>query len=250
MLERTVREGIMKVRGELKLLSSDTYANITDRMILSELESTSIKFIRQTTDRRKLWNSPNIFTLLPCILMKQVPLSECCNANINCTIARSVVRLPKIAEGNNFGMLIQGVYSIDTISRRFIESTPDRYVNSLNLGLKTNQIHFWLMDKYLYIGDQDIKQVRMSAYFEEDIPDDLISYPKYCGTELSVGCCSAGDEISINDMTKCCPPSPYLLEWKVPGYMVDDICKEVSTKLTNLYKRSNDDVGLLGKDDS
>jgi len=250
MVEASQREGIARVRGLFKLTSSDTYVDISDRAILSELQSTTILFIKQVTDKRKLWNSPNIFTQLPCIQMKQVPLAECCGYSAPCTIARSVTKLPKIAEGTNFGMLIQGLYSIDTVSRRFIESTPDRFVNSLNLGLKTNQIHFWIQNKYLYIADEYIKQVRISAYFEEDIPQDMISYPKYCGNTLSVGCCpsGAGDEVSINDMSRCCPPNPYDSIWTCPGYMQDAVIKEVANKLLSTFKRSDDGKDLLGKD--
>lgn len=247
------REIISKVRGLFKLQSSETYVNITDRLILSELQSTALKFIKQTTDKRKLWNSPNIFKVLPCILLKQVPLSSCANygGDGSKTIARSVVKLPKIAEGTNFGMLIQGVYSIDTISRRFIESTPDRYVTSLSLGLKNKSIHFWIQEGYLYVGDDMIEKIKISAYFEEDISDDYIPYPTYCGKSLSKGCCPSADETtSINDLSNCCPPNPYDDEFACPGYMVDDVITTVAQRLLSTYKQSLANNSVDGRDDS
>ena len=252
MVERSLREAISRTRGEFKIISSDTVQNASDRFIASELESTALKFVRQVTDKRKLWNSGNLFTVLPCLKMQQVSIAECCGYRSDYIISRSVVQLPKIAEGNNFGMLIQGVYSIDLISRRFIESTPDRFVNSLSLGLKTNQIHFWIQNKFLYIGSDSIEKVKISAYFEEDIPESLQWYPGYCNSPLSVGCCSASSETnSINDMNLCCPPNPYDLEFKCPGYMQDDVIKEVANKLSGTYKRSADsDNGPFGKDNS
>lgn len=244
------RENIARVRGEFKLNSADTYVNLPDRLILSELQSTAMKFIRQQTDKRKLWNSPNIFQTLYCLKLKQVPLAECCGYRSDCTISRTLVKLPKILEGTNFGMLIQGVYSIDGISRIFIESDPRRYANSLSLGLKNPQIHYWIWDGYLYIGSDSISQVKISAYFEEDIPEDLIPYPNYCGTALSEGCCPASDQQGAYDMTLCCPPNPYDSPSQVPGYLLDDVVKEVAFKLLQTYKRSQMDDTNNMKDET
>jgi hypothetical protein len=140
-------------------------------------------------------------------------------------------------------MLIQGLYSIDGISRRFIESTPDRFANSLKLGLKTKQIHFFLQDGYLYVGDDKIERVKLSAYFEEDIPQDLISYPSYCGGTLSEGCCPSSDQTQLlaGDMSACCPKNPYDYFWAIPAKLVDPVIKEVAAKLLNTYKRSTED---------
>lgn len=251
MQKASNREAISKVRGLFKLQNTDTYSNITDRLILSELQSTALKFIKQTTDRRKLWNSPNIFKTISCLKLQQVPLASCSNYVGNCTVARSVVKLPKIAEGTNFGMLIQGVYSVDMVSRRFIESTPDRYVNSLSLGLRNTQIHFWIQENYLFVGDDKIERIKISAYFEEDIPEDLIPYPSYCGTSLSKGCCPAADEtLSINNQALCCPPNPYDDEFACPGYMVDDVINTVAQRLLSTYKRSASDQTSDERDDS
>ena len=237
------------MRGEFKLNSADTYSSIPDRLILAELQATSILFIKQATDKRKLWQSANIFTVLPCVKMIQVPLAECCSFTSDCTIARSAIKLPKIAEGTNFGMLVQGLYSIDTVSRRFIESTPDRYVNSLGLGLKTNQIHWFIWEGYLYIGDTTIERIKISAYFEEDIPEDFISYPTYCGKQLSKGCCPASNETaSVGDRALCCPQNPYDAPWKVPSYMEDSIVKEVANKLLGTYKKSQEGIAMPGRD--
>lgn len=243
------REVISRIRGLFKLQNSDTYANISDRAILSELQSTTLQEVKRVTDKRKLWNSPNLFQVIPCLKLQQVPLAECCGYQSNCTIARSIVKLPRIAEGTNFGMLIQGIYSIDTVSRRFIESTPDRYVNSLNLGLKNKQIHYWIWENYLYIGDDKIERIKISAYFEEDIPEDLISYPNYCGVELSKGCCPSSDEVnSINDQDACCPPNPYDQQCSCPGYLLDSVINQVAQRILTTYKRSQADETTNSED--
>lgn len=240
MEKATYREGVARVRAEFKLQSADTLENLPSRSILSELQSTTITYICQRTDKRQLWNSPNLFQILPCLQLIQVPVASCCDYDSDCTIARSAVRLPKIAEGTNFGMLIQGLYSIDGVSRRFIESTPDRFANSLKLGLKIKQIQFFLQDRYLFVGDDKIERVKLSAYFEEDIPQDLVSYPSYCGGTLSAGCCPSSDETQLltGDMSACCPQNPYDIAWSIPAKLVDPVIKEVAAKLLNTYKRS------------
>lgn len=256
MQQITYRQGISLVRGEFKMQTSDSYVNCPDRLILNELQNTTIVFITQRTDKRMLWSSPNIYTEISCLALEQVPLAECCDFVSDCTIARTLVQLPKIAEGTNFGMLIQGLYSIDGVSRRFIESTPDRYRNSLKLGLINKQIHFFIKDKYLYIGDENIEKVRLSAYFEEDIPESLIPYPSYCNTNSSgtlvIGCCPQSTQSSTipsgTDYSKCCPVNPYDLPWKIPSKLTDPVIKEVANKLLNTYKRSVDDKTPDGKD--
>lgn len=248
MQKRSLREAISEVRGMYKLFNSDTYQNIPDRQIASYLQNVSLNYIKQATDKRKLWNSPNIFTPISCLKLKQVSLSECCGYSHPCTIARSIVQLPKIAEGTHFGMLIQGVYSTDfpnpnATSRRFIESTPDRFANSLGMNLKTKQIHFWIQDRYLYISEPEIEQIKIYAYFEEDIPIELQSYPSICNEKRAKGCCPTStptDDSNINDLSICCPSNPYDEEFTCPGYMYMDVLLAME-KVLEPYKRSQDD---------
>lgn len=251
MQSRSLREVISEVRGMYKLNNSDTYQNIPDRLIGSLLQNIALNYVKQATDKRKLWNSPNIFTSIPCLPMKQVPLSECCSYTHPCTIARSVVKLPKIAEGTHFGMLIRGVYSVDfpnpnATSRRFIESTPDRFANSLGMKLKTKQIHFWIQDRYLYVSESEIEQIKIYAYFEEDIPLYFQSYPDYCGETRAKGCCPTStptDESDIyykDKIQNCCPPNPFDFEFKCPGYMYMDVLNAME-KALEPYKHSMDD---------
>jgi hypothetical protein len=223
MEKRSLREVISETRIQFKMMSADTNVNISDRYIGSLLQSVALNFIKQATDKRKLWNSPNLFRPLACLKLKQVPLSDCCDYVNPCVITRTVKRLPKIAEGTHFGMLIQGVYSVDypnpnNKARRFIESTPDRYANTLGMKLKHQQIHFWLQDKYLYTSSPELQTIKILAYFEEDIPEDLL----YCS----------------GDKKPCCPINPYDEEFQCPGYMYNDVIKETANILSSTYGRS------------
>lgn len=238
MQTKSWREVISKTRIEFKLLGGNGNTILSDRYIMSELQSSSLVLIKQATDKRKLWSSDNIFTTLPCLKMVTVPLGECCSYTSDCDISRTEIQLPRIAEGTNFGMLIKGVWSVDIKSTRFYESDANRYANSLNLGLLNKSIQYWIQNRYIYTSSPNLKSLTLAAYFEEDIPDSLNSYPSYCGTTLTKGCCSASDKVAtIGNMTKCCPPNPLDLEVTIPGYMVDDTVKMVAKKLIETYGR-------------
>ena len=127
------------------------------------------------------------------------------------------------------------------VSRRFLESDANRYANSLNLGLKTQHIHYWLQDKFLYLSDPNIKSIKIAAYFEEDIPDTLIGYPSYCYNEPQTSCCAIAEgkvlSDGINDMSLCCKSNPYDAEATIPGYMTDDVIMMVAKKLLDTMER-------------
>jgi len=240
-MNKTCREAISEFRGMLKMENKDINSLLSDRLILSKLQNIGLKFIKQRTNKRSLWNSPNIFTPIPCVSLKPVPLAECCGYTSPCTIRRSIVQLPKIAEGNDFNMLIQGIWSIDTISRKFIESDPNRYTNSLSLGLHTKEIHFWIQDKYLYLGDENIEKIKISAYFEEDIPLCLQSFPDYCNIPDLVGCCpDSSQTTNVRDMSLCCPKNPFDEELKIPGYLMPDVYTTLLQEFLGSFTRIKD----------
>lgn len=207
-----------------KLFSADN--KITDRLIAAELRSTSYLLIKQETNKRKLWQSPNLFVPIECIEMINVPLSECCNYTSPCTISRSKYQLPKIAEGSVFGLLIQGVYDVNT-RQGYDYLPPSRYENTLKLGLKGKQFVYWIKDKYLYINDPNIELASIYAFFEEDIPDSLNS----CGQ--SVPC--------VNPLDK---------EFKFPGYLEYNLKTMVYDALMKTYFSHVQDMNPDGKDDA
>lgn len=229
----TIRQEIANIRTIFKWVNTDT--RITDRFLSSKLQAIAKKFIKQATDKRALWNSPNLFTPIPCLQMKQVPLSECCDYTSECTISRSILPIPRILEGTKFGMLIQGVRSVNLKGgRKFIESNADRYANSLGLNLHTNQVHFWIQYNidgyYIYTSEPNLEILTLVAYFEDDIPDKLL-----------YGC--GGD-------TPCCPSNPIDKEYKVPGYMSDDIQKELERQLLETFNRRKEDPSPNGRDEN
>lgn len=212
----TIRSAVSQIRSMFKLVSYDDI--ISDRAIMQELKNTAIKFLKQQTDKRRLFASPNIFTTLSCIEMQDVPLAECCSYTSPCTISRSVSKLPRISEGI-YGLLVQGVYSLDKKSK-YKETTATRYASYLKMGLRKDYKFFWVLDGYLYVSEEGIETVSIAAYFEEDINPEL-----YACQEIIT-----------------CPTNPLDLEFKAPSYQVQDIINATYNTILQTYKRSIPDI--------
>lgn len=209
----TGRNAVSQVRSMFDIISSEDI--ITDRAIFNELKDTTYKLIRQQTNKRKLFASPNIFVTLPCLQMINVPLSECCSYKSPCTISRSQYKIPRISEGI-YGLLVQGVYSLDK-RNKYKESTPTRYSNYLDLKLTKSQRFFWVQDDYLYVSDPEIETVTISAYFEEDV--DIVLY-------------------SCDTNKQDCPVNPLDLEFRCPSFLLKDIKDLVYRGILDTYERS------------
>ncbi len=222
----TFSEMISRVRSSFKLVDADNV--ITNRMVADELRAAAIKLIKQQTDKRRLFSSDNVFTEIPCLAMTPVPLSECCDYRSPCMIAKSVLKLPKIAE-NIYGPLIQGVYSIDG-SKRFEYADPDRYANLLRLYPKKEGTlqFFWLRNGYLYITDSLLETVTPLIFPEEEF------------TVGDYSCYGPPD----------CPDNPMDMEFKAPGYLHTDIVEIVRKVIERDYKPSKDDKTVDQNDES
>lgn len=222
-----LRQAVSQIRASFKWLNSDNL--ITDRAIASELKSVAYLLVKRQTDKRKLLGSNTLFTQVDCLEMERVPLAECCSYTSPCDIGKSVLTIPKIAE-NVYGLLIQGVYSIDK-KVRFNYMDPNRYTNYLRLyptGEQRERV-FWIQNNHLYITDPNIQTVTLSAFFEEDI--DLSIY----------GC---------NRATFECPTNPLDLEFKCPGFLLNDVFSVVRDNLSKTYKNSQADDTENNRDES
>jgi len=196
----TNRQFISDIRSLNKMLSSD--ALINDRSILREGKSALSLLVKQETNRRKLFQSPNLFTNIDCLEMIKVPLAECCEYTSDKMIARSKHQLPTIGEGI-FGLLVQAAASVDGLYK-FNESTPMRYANILKLQLPVIRTFFWIYNKYLYVTNENTKLVRFSAYFEEEVPNEILFPDCECGNKEEDPC--------ISDLDKEFKHAPHLLE--------------------------------------
>ncbi len=221
----TLRKLVSDVRSMHKLLSTDGL--ITDRAIASEIKNNSVLLIKRETNLRRLWATDTLFTTIPCLEMVQVPISECCDYTDPCTISRSKYKLPPISEGN-YQYLIQGVWSINAmggVAKKFKEITINRYINLLKLPIIKQEAYFWIHNGYLYITNPLLKTARISAFFENDVPNAVM----YGCTSQSI----TNDVYCMNPLDK---------EYGVPGYLEKQVLELTSQKLLQTYFRLKQDM--------
>ena len=225
----TNRQAISSVRSFHKLLSSDVL--LSDRAILRELKASSLKLIRQSTNKRQLWQTDTIFTTINCLELIEVPLSECCEYTSYQKLSRSKYKLPRIGEGI-FQYLIKSVMNIDG-TKKLEEVSPGRYINLLKLKIRKNTTYYWIMNGYIYTTNPELKALRLTAFFEEDVPS-YIKYPK----------CDACKGQDVVDCT-----NPYDEEFKAPGFLEKDIVDMTSQKLLGTYHKLQGDFSSDSKDE-
>lgn len=225
----TLRDMVSRVRSSNKFVNADDLIN--DRVIAAELRSRANKEIKRQTDLRKLWNTDTIFTTIPCLEMKEVPLSECCDYTSERTISRSTQKMPRIGEGN-YQYLISIVGDLDSAaSAKYMP--VKRYINQLRLGLRTNEVYYWIHNEYLYITNPLTKSVKISAYFEDDLPFSIL-YPTPC---------------NCGNKPPDCPDNPLDLQFKCPGYLENAVVEMTSEYLRKTYL-STDDIKTQANQDT
>jgi hypothetical protein len=218
----TNREMVSRVRSTHRLLSGDTAIN--DRTVLAELKSNARVLIKRELNLRKLVATDSIYTTIPCLEMKEVPLSECCEYVDPCTIARSKNKLPKIGE-SNYLYAIKGVFSIDQ-KIKLKEVTPSRYINLLKLPARVAEYYYWIQNDYLYVTNPNLCKLKFIAFFEDEVPNDVL-YPKDCECEAY-----AKEEECLNPLDKA---------FKCPGYLEQAVVEMTSAMLLKTYFRIPED---------
>lgn len=226
----TLRDFVSRVRSTHRLLSSDD--SINDRTIAREGKNNSFVLINQKLNQRRFWNTDTIFTPIPCLEMKNVPLAECCDYVADRKISRSKLKIPRISEGN-YQYAIQLVSNIET-GRTFKYCPPNRYVNLLKLGLKKQEVYYWIHNDYLYMSQEDIQVAKIVAFFEEDLSDEIL-YPD----------CKCTDR-AVKDYCR----NPLDLEFKCPGVLESAVVTMTSKSLLETYFRLPEDKTSDQKDDT
>jgi len=231
----TLRKMVSDVRSMHKLLTTDNL--ITDRAVASEIKNNTFLLVKRETNLRKLWATDTLFTTIPCLEMIEVPISDCCEYADPCQVARSRFKLPRIGEGN-YQYLIQGVYSINAMGgngKRFKEITINRYLNLLRLPIIRNEQYYWIANGgYLYISNPNLKASRISAFFEEDIPNEILFPECGCGSVNY-----STDQLCMNPLDK---------EFGCPGYLEKQVLELTSQKLLSTYFNIKTDQTFDGID--
>jgi hypothetical protein len=222
----TLRKLVSDVRAMHKLLSTDNL--ITDRVVASEIKNNALMLIKRETNLRRLWATDTVFTTIPYLELEQVPISQFCDYTDPCTISRSTTKLPRIAEGN-YQYLIQGVWSINALGgqgKKFKETTLNRFVNSLRLPIIKNESYYWISDDYLFVSDPLLTKIRISALFEEDIPNE-VRYSGMCDEDIPL------EEWCMNPLDR---------ESFIPGYLEKQVLDLTEQRLLTSYFKLKEDL--------
>ena len=229
----TLRNLVSIIRGYHKLLSSDSLA--TDRLIAAEIKASSFLLIKREANLRKLWATDTLFTTIPCLELMEVPISECCEYSEECMIARSKYKIPRISEGN-YQYLIQGVYSINAMGgkgKKLKEITINRYLNLLKLPIVKKEEYYWISNDYLYVTNPFLKAIRTAAFYEEDVPNEVMFSDCNCGT-------------AYTDEEYC--KNPLDRKFGLPGYLQKQILDLTSQRLLSTYFNIKTDQTTDGVD--
>ena len=230
----TGRKLVSDIKGMHRILSTD--ALITDRVIFSELKNNALLLIKREMNLRKLWSTDTVFTTIPCLEMTCVPISECCGYVDSCMVARTKYKLPRIAEGN-YQYVIQGVYSINAMGgrgKRLKEVTVNRYINLMKLSMIKREEYYWISNEYLYVSNPMVQTIRISALFEEDVPNEVMYPDCECGTAKPTT-----EELCKNPLDK---------KFFLPGYLEKQALELTSQKLLATYFRIKTDIADEGLD--
>lgn len=222
----TVRKLVSDVRALHKLLSTDNL--ITDRAVASEIKNNALLLIKRESNLRKLWATDTVFTTIPYLELEPVPISHFCDYTDPCTVSRSKLKLPRIAEGN-YQYLIQGVWSINALGgqgKKFKETTLNRYVNLLKLPIIKKESYFWIVDDHLFTNDPLLTKVRLTALFEEDVPNEL-RFSGMCEEDVPL------EEWCMNPLDR---------ESFVPGYLEKQVLDLTQQRLLTSYFKIKEDL--------
>lgn len=217
----TVRDAISLVRTKNKLLSSDNV--ISDRAVEKDLKNNAMTLIRRETNVRKLWSTSTIFNEIPCLEMENVPLSECCALQSDEMISRSKYKLPSILEGI-YGYLVQWVMNTKK-TQSFDYVSRNRFINYAKMNPPKRMVCWFIDNRYLYITQEDVQIVSISAYFEDNIPKKLLFPDCECSHKINYDECK----------------NPLDLQFKCPGYLQGPAIDMTVKSLLDSYFRIEPD---------
>jgi hypothetical protein len=89
------------------------------------------------------------------------------------------------------------------------------------------------MNGYLYVTNPLLQAIRISAFFEEDVPNEILYSDCNCGSNVSV------EELCINPLDK---------EYALPGYLEKQVLELTSQKLLGTYFQVKTDMTDDGVD--
>lgn len=216
----TIGEIISRIRTLNKLQNADV--RISDRVIYNQMITARDVFLKNEDDKKALFKMQFLFKPLFRVDLIEVDITEACDIDSDCTIMRSMEKLPTIIKAG-FGHLIKNVTSLDGLIDLSQTSRRSFNTKARTDDFKYNQTkYFFIEDDYLYVPNVDWEAVRMVAFFEEPA---YIDYLNSCTTGSPLLCTPMKDR-----------------EFLCPNHLVGRICEAAEMELAKLYNGQREDT--------
>lgn len=166
---RTIGEAISRTKNLVKGMKQDAF--LTDRFVYALLLKHGKFLMRRQDSQNKVMKFNPVFQTLNFVELVDTDKvqAHCIGLSSDCTIKRTVDRLPSFMEGY-WGPLIRSVTSVDG-SEEFMPTYPTAYLNiSRQKNFRYNSTrYYWFVGGHLFFPNLPWDAVRIEGVFEEDI---------------------------------------------------------------------------------
>lgn len=219
-----IRQYISDITNQIKQYSMDSY--ISPKFIYSETINIISDFLKKDHEaKRKLQKLSEGWSEIKCLNLVEVDVVECAELDIRMCekLMRSKNRLPDTFS-YSFGNIIKHVASINFSS--FYDPVTPRQWNAIQKRefKDPNKYYYFFIDGYIYIPVPkkqviNVEALRVDAYFISKYEVDVFNL--------------TNSECIDCQNNKCLSPLDY--ELVCPGYLLNDVKKELLNRLGSLF---------------
>jgi len=225
-----IRQYISDITNQIKQYSMDSY--ISPKFIYSETINIISDFLKKDHEaKRKLQKLSEGWSEIKCLNLVEVDVVECAELDIRMCekLMRSKDRLPNTFS-YSFGNIIKHVASINFSS--FYDPVTPRQWNAIQKRefRDPNKYYYFFIDGYIYIPVPkkqviNVEALRVDAYFISKYEVDVFNL--------------TNSECIDCQKDKCLSPLDY--ELVCPGYLLNDVKKELLNRLGSLFLKVQTD---------
>jgi len=225
-----VKQFISDIQTTVKATTSDEF--LPPRYIYYEAQNIISDFLKKDNDaKKKLARLQDGWSEIDCIELEEIPVIQCGDVDVRLCdkVMKSIHRLPE-SYSFSFGNIISHVASIN-FSYFFDPVNPRQWNNIQKRQYKDkSKYYYYIIDNYLYIPvpknvDLPVGIVRMKAYFMDKAKVEDFKNLRDC------------KECPKNAPCK----SPLEYEMVIPSYLINDVKKELLSRLSSLYLKITSD---------
>ncbi len=170
----TFDEAVYKIWEDLRPNLSDD-DDIDYRLVAKELHTQRALFIRNELNKQRSID-PFIIQSLGCVEMQPVDRAECCDVTIDCSILRSVQKIPSTVELHFTTPL--WITPVDSLEKSFSLVDYERVKWIKGNRFTSRQIYAFILNNYVYLVSEDdthaqITHISVKGVFEnpEEVGD-------------------------------------------------------------------------------